>query len=69
MQPDPWNSDTDRFSRLRASFWLLVFGIVVMGYLMAIGHPDWFVLRPVSTASAAMSQAADHPVEVHKDNS
>jgi heme/copper-type cytochrome/quinol oxidase subunit 1 len=69
MQPDPWNSDTDRFSRLRASFWLLVFGIVVMGYLMAIGHPDWFVLRPVSTASAAMSQAADHPIAVHKDNS
>jgi len=61
MQPDPWNSDTERFSRLRASFWILVFGIAVMGYLLAIGHPDWFVLRPVSSASAAMSQAAEQP--------
>ncbi|MFM2371431.1 MAG: hypothetical protein RIS85_1153 [Pseudomonadota bacterium] len=44
---------------LRATLMLLAFGLSVLGFLVAIGHPEWFELRPVSTAAAAMSEAAD----------
>ncbi len=59
-QPNPFHSDDDRAGTLRASVMLFAFGLLVLGYLVAIGHPDWFVLRPVSSASSALYEAAQH---------
>lgn len=53
--------DQDRFSTLHTSLVLLAFGLTVLGYLVAIGRPNWFVLRPVSSASAAMYYSATPP--------
>ena len=54
-------SDEER-SRLRQSlvgnFLLLLFGLGVLGFLVAIDRADWFTLRPVSGTSVALSKAA-----------
>jgi hypothetical protein len=54
-------SDAER-ARLRQSlvgnFLLLLFGLGVLGFLVAIDRADWFTLRPVSGTSVALSKAA-----------
>ncbi len=49
-------------ARLRQSlvgnFLLLLFGLGVLGFLVAIDRADWFTLRPVSGTSVALSNAA-----------
>jgi hypothetical protein len=54
-------SDAER-TRLRQSlvgnFLLLLFGLGVLGFLVAIDRADWFTLRPVSGTSVALSHAA-----------
>jgi hypothetical protein len=40
---------------------LLVFGLMILAFLVAIDRPHWFELRPVSGAAAAMSHAAQPP--------
>lgn len=52
-------SDQDVGLTLRGRLLLLMFGLFVFGYLLVIGNPHWFELRPVSTAAVAMSSAAD----------
>ena len=60
MQP----SDDDRGTAegipqsLRASLMMLTFGLVILAYLVAIDHPEWFHIRPVSGAAAAMFDAS-----------
>ncbi len=58
LQPDNQDHEREKTMMLRASLVLFAFGLIVLAYLFAIGHPDWFVLRPVSSASAAMSNVA-----------
>lgn len=43
---------------LRASLMMLTFGLVILAYLVAIDHPEWFHIRPVSGAAAAMFDAS-----------
>lgn len=46
---------------LGAGALMLSFGVAVLGFLVAIDHPEWFHLRPVSGTAMAMSHAAaDH---------
>ncbi len=64
MQP----SDHDRRDgtgipqSLRASLMMLTFGLVILAYLVAIDHPEWFHIRPVSGAAAAMYDASTNQV-------
>ncbi|MDF0541927.1 hypothetical protein PX699_06215 [Sphingobium sp. H39-3-25] len=44
---------------VRSSLMLLSFGLGILAFLIAIDRPEWFNLRPVSGAAAAMSNAAD----------
>ena len=37
---------------------LLLFGIGVLGFLVAIDHPQWFSIRPATGTSIAMSRAS-----------
>lgn len=54
-------NDAER-ARLRQSlvgnFLLLLFGLGVLGFLVAVDRADWFTLRPVSGTSVALSKAA-----------
>ncbi|WP_231636166.1 MULTISPECIES: hypothetical protein [unclassified Novosphingobium] len=54
-------TDAER-ARLRQSlignFLLLLFGLGVLGFLVAIDRADWFTLRPVSGTSVALSHAS-----------
>lgn len=58
MQP---MNDAER-ARLRQSlvgnFLLLLFGLGVLGFLVAVDRAEWFTLRPVSGTSVALSHAA-----------
>ncbi|WP_395329516.1 hypothetical protein WBP06_15350 [Novosphingobium sp. BL-8H] len=58
MQP---MNDAER-ARLRQSlvgnFLLLLFGLGVLGFLVAVDRAEWFTLRPVSGTSVALSKAA-----------
>ena len=47
-----------RRDTLWSSLFALVFGLVALGFLTAIDHPDWFHIRPVSGTAAAMANAA-----------
>ncbi|MEG3174932.1 hypothetical protein U1872_01720 [Sphingomonas sp. RB3P16] len=47
--------------RLRASFTLLGFGIMLLAFLVAIERPQWFKLRPASGTAAALSKASIPP--------
>lgn len=61
MQPMTPRNATHRFESARASLMMLAFGMGVLAFLIAIERPQWFRLRPVSAASAAMAQAASPP--------
>lgn len=58
MQP---TTEAER-ARLRQSlignFLLLLFGLGVLGFLVAVDRTEWFTLRPVSGTSVALSHAA-----------
>ncbi|QSR16953.1 hypothetical protein [Novosphingobium sp. KA1] len=58
MQP---TTEAER-ARLRQSlignFLLLLFGLGVLGFLVAVDRAEWFTLRPVSGTSVALSHAA-----------
>jgi len=43
----------------RAGLAMLTFGLGTLGYLVAIDHPEWFHLRPMTGAAVAMSAASD----------
>ena len=47
---------------MRATVLWLAFGIGVLAFLIAIGRPEWFHLRPASGTAVALSLAA-HPEE------
>jgi hypothetical protein len=51
------------FERFLPNLLLLAFGVGTLLFLVAVEHQDWFELRPVSGTAAAMSQAADRPVQ------
>jgi hypothetical protein len=55
------NKDKSHSETLFTSLMLLVFGLGVLGFLVAIDHPEWFRLRPASGTAAAMAQAAAPP--------
>lgn len=57
-QNNPQWPEDDREGSLRAVLALIATGIVLAIFLAAIGHPEWFRLRPVSSAASAMSVAA-----------
>lgn len=46
------------FERLHSSVVMLLLGIGILAFLVAIDRPHWFNLRPASGTAAAMSHAA-----------
>lgn len=54
------------FEQLRASLFLLAFGVCTLAFLIAIDRPEWFELRPVSGAAAAMSNAGTGTAAAHE---
>ena len=53
-QPD----DNGITPSLRSSLAMLVFGLSILAYLIAIDRADWFHLRPGTGTAAAMSEAS-----------
>jgi hypothetical protein len=54
------NQDRKTISeKLRGTLFMLLFGVGMLMFLIAIDRPEWFNLRPISGAAAAMSQASD----------
>lgn len=53
-----WSGD-DPKRLLRPILALVVAGLALAAFLAAIGHPEWFRLRPVSSAASAMSAASN----------
>lgn len=45
-------------SSARGSLLLLGFGLAVLAFLVAIGRPHWFEVRPATGTAVAMSHAA-----------
>jgi hypothetical protein len=45
---------------LRGTLALLTFGLAILAFLVSIGHPEWFRVRPVSGAAVAMVYASDN---------
>ncbi|MBB5711981.1 hypothetical protein [Sphingomonas xinjiangensis] len=60
MQPND-NEKKPLFEQLRASLFLLAFGLCTLAFLVAIDRPEWFELRPASGTAAAMSNAGNTP--------
>ncbi|MGV3511594.1 MAG: hypothetical protein ACO1OX_06280 [Novosphingobium sp.] len=50
--------EEDQQRALQQVLGLIAAGLALAIFLSAIGHPDWFELRPVSSAAVAMSAAA-----------
>jgi hypothetical protein len=61
MKPSDDDQRRDPVKSAYGSMILLVFGLAVLAFLVAIDRPHWFELRPVSGAAAAMSYAAQPP--------
>lgn len=59
MQPSNEPDDRGLSPSLRASLTMLAFGLVVLAYLVAIDHPQWFHIRPITGTASAMSAAAN----------
>ena len=62
MQPDD-KEKKPLFEQLRASLFLLAFGLCTLAFLIAIDRPEWFELRPASGTAAAMSNAGTPPAD------
>jgi hypothetical protein len=58
-------NDVDRAKHRRAiealggRLLLVMFGLGVLGFLVAIDRPDWFAIRPATGTSIAMANAAN----------
>jgi hypothetical protein len=61
MKPSDDDQRRDPVKSAYGSMMLLVFGLAILAFLVAIDRPHWFKLRPVSGAAAAMSYAAQSP--------
>jgi hypothetical protein len=61
MKPSDDDQRRDPVKSAYGSMMLLVFGLAILAFLVAIDRPHWFKLRPVSGAAAAMSYAAQPP--------
>ena len=53
-------SDNKRSESLGATLFVLAFGLGTLGFLVAVDHPEWFHIRPISTAAGALYMAS-HP--------
>jgi hypothetical protein len=49
--------------QVRASLFMLAFGLSTLAFLIAIDRPEWFEVRPVSGSAAAMSNAGAAPAK------
>jgi hypothetical protein len=58
------NGQRPLMERARASLLMLAFGLGVLGFLVAIERPQWFVVRLASGTARAMSMASDAPKPV-----
>jgi hypothetical protein len=59
-QFDPRNSEPN-FASAKASATMLLFGLAILAFLVAIDRPEWFHLRPASGTAVAMANAAAKP--------
>ncbi|MDO7844087.1 hypothetical protein [Sphingomonas immobilis] len=67
MMHQPHEKPSKPMESLRATMLWLAFGIGVLAFLVAIGRPEWFHLRPASGTAVALSLAAQpHPEPVSK---
>lgn len=57
-QDHPHWPEEDPKPALRDVLALIGAGILLAAFLTAIGHAEWFRLRPISTAASAMHAAA-----------
>ncbi len=54
FEPAPRASGGSAFSTIVA----LAYGVLMLGFLIAIDHADWFQIRPASGTANAMSLAS-----------
>ncbi len=59
-QFDEFN-EKSRFETIKASLMMLCFGLGILAFLIVIERPEWFHIRPVSGAAAAMVEAGNSP--------
>ena len=52
-------------ARMRGTMTLFVFGLGILAFLIAIGRPEWFHIRPASGGAVAMSLAAEQQPAPH----
>jgi len=48
---------------------LLLFGLGVLGFLVAVDHADWFSIRPATGTSIAMAKASNAGIVGSEDAS
>jgi len=58
MRPPIPPEDKSFTPSVRASLAMLVFGLAILAYLVAIDRSGWFHLRPATGTAAAMAEAA-----------
>ena len=61
MKPSGDDQHRDPVKSAYGSMILLVFGLAILAFLVAIDRPHWFKLRPASGVAAAMYYAAQSP--------
>lgn len=59
MHPSPERDRQAVLETWRGSWKFLGFGLFVLAYLVAIEHPQWFVLRPATGTAIALASAAE----------
>lgn len=59
MQKNDPGEDSHVRETLAGRVLLLMFGVGVLGFLVAIDHADWFSIRPATGTSLAMARASD----------
>lgn len=57
--PHEESRQDNRATMIRSNVVMLLFGIMILFYLVAIDHREWFSLRPASVGAVALSQASD----------
>ncbi|RZF66466.1 hypothetical protein EWE75_01000 [Sphingomonas populi] len=62
MRPSPHRDRDAVLETWRGSWKFLAFGVFVLTYLVAIEHPQWFVLRPATGTAIALASAANPPL-------
>lgn len=61
MTQPPDDKRSEAIQAARTSLILLMFGLTVLAFLVAIDRPHWFSIKPGSGVAAAMASVAQLP--------